>query len=355
MAAYVSCPVVAVPEHRVPTSAVVADIARAQEGQAGVEAALRVVGNLRVEERFWSLPLAELSRPQGIATRNAWTVAAVNTLGLEAGRGALVAARLAPREVDCLIAIHSSGVVMPGLGVHLAAGLGLRSDVVHVPVTQVGCTGGVWGLAMAAELVAAAGDRRVLLVVAEALSGCYRPAEPGIVPAMYSGLFGDSAAAVVVTGDWRGPGMRIEGFWTHLLADSSTWYRMEADGQGQRFFSTPAALKAVAACMPHLVEWLKQAGPDGEAARWPAWWAAHPGGPRIIESQAAGLPEAPDLRHTWASLAERGNTGGPAVLDVLRRHYADPPPAGSPGLVTGFGPGFFGAAVRGVWAEHEAP
>ncbi|MGW5353358.1 PhlD [Streptomyces sp. NPDC004031] len=348
MAAYVSCPVVALPEHRVPTSAVLEDIAVAQEGQPGRAAALRIVRSLGVEERFWSLPREELRRPQGIAARNAWTVDAVFGLGAEAGRGALGAARLEAEEIDCLIAIHSSGVSMPGLGVHLAGELGLRPGVVHVPVTQVGCTAGAWGLALAAELVAARPGRRVLLVVAEALSSCYRPAEPGIVPAMYSGLFGDSAAAVVVTSDWRGPGLRVLDSWTHLLPDSSTYYSMNLDECGQHFASTAASLGAVGACMPHLVEWLKTAGPTA----WPVWWAAHPGGPKIIESQAVGLPDAPDLGHAWASLREHGNVGGPAALDVLRRHHGAPPRHGAPGLVTGFGPGFFGAAVRGVWAGH---
>ncbi|BBG20755.1 putative polyketide synthase (plasmid) [Actinacidiphila reveromycinica] len=348
MAAYVSCPAVALPEHQVPTNAVLADIARAQEGQPGLSAALRIVKSLRVDHRFWSLPLEELTLPQGIEARNRWTVEAVYQLGAQAARDALRAARLDAGEVDCLIPVHSSGIAMPGLGVHLARVLGLRPDVLHVPVTQVGCTGGSWGLALAAQLVAAQPGRRVLLVVSEALSSCYRPAEPGIVSAMYSGLFGDCGAAAVVTSDWRAPGLRIDDWWTYLLPDSSTCYWMEPDVEGQRFASTPAALRAVTACMPDLVERLK-AVPQ---SAWPVWMAAHPGGPRIIESQAAGLPDAPDLAHAWESLREHGNPGGPAVLDVLRRHYADPPAHGAPGLVAGFGPGFFGAAVYGAWMEH---
>ncbi|MFJ8637080.1 hypothetical protein [Streptomyces sp. NPDC093568] len=207
---HVSCPAVALGEHRIPTSAVLEDIERAQHGRPGVTAALRIVENLKVDTRYWSLPLEELRTPQGIAARNAWATAAVYRLGAEAARGALRNARLEPDEVDYVIPVHSSGVAMPGLGVHLAQELGLRPDVLYVPVTQVGCTAGAWGLSLAAQLVSGMPDRRVLPVVAEALSSCYRPTEPGIVPAMNSGLFGDCEAAAVVTANWRGPGRIIQ-------------------------------------------------------------------------------------------------------------------------------------------------
>ncbi|MEV8605547.1 PhlD [Streptomyces griseoviridis] len=344
---YVSRPVVALPEHRVSTGEIVADLERAGAGRRDLAAAVRIVRALGVETRYTSHPLERLGQPETIADRNQWTVRAVNRLGAEAAAGALAAARLEAGQVDAVIAAHSSGIAMPGLSVHLARELGLRADVLHVPVTQVGCAGGAWALALAAELVTARPGRRVLVVAAEALSSCYRPAEPGHIPAMYRGLFADGAAAAVVSSDPRGPGLRIEDTWTYLLPDSTTAYWMEVAATGQHFDSTPAALRAVAGCMPPLVDWLKEAGPGA----WPGWVAAHPGGPRIIHSVADGMPGGADLRHAWSSLREHGNPGGPAVLDVLRRLHQDPPADGAPGLLCGFGPGFAAAAVRGRWSD----
>ncbi|MBZ6212048.1 PhlD [Streptomyces olivaceus] len=345
MPAYVSLPSVALPEHRVSTEEIVVDLERAGAGRRDLAAAVRIVWALGVDTRYVSRSLARLGEAEEIADRNRWTVEAVYRLGEEAARRALKAARLEAGEVGALVAVHSSGIAMPGLGVHLSRALGLRADVLHVPVTQVGCAGGAWGLALAADLVAARPGRRVLVVVSEALSGNYRPAEPGQVAAMYRGLFADGAAASVVSSDPRGPGLRIEESWTYLLPDSSTAYWMDVTSDGQHFDSTPAALHAVAGCMPPLVDWLKARGPRA----WPVWVAAHPGGPRIINSVADGMPECPDLRHAWASLREHGNPGGPAVLDVLRRFHQEPPADGAPGMLCGFGPGFAAAAVSGRW------
>jgi predicted naringenin-chalcone synthase len=363
MTAYVSRPAIALPEHCVPTQNVLADTERRHAGDLSLPAALRVVRNLGVEQRHFVRPLELLgeTETEDAGERNAWTLAAVYELGERAARAALDSARLKAGEVDAVVAAHSSGIAMPGLSVRLAGVLGLRSDVLHVPVTQAGCAGGAWALVLAAELVTAR-PRRVLVVAAEALSSCYRPGEPGLVSAMYRGLFADAAAACVVSADWRGPGLAIADGWTYLLPDTASVYSTQLASDGQHFTSTPAALRAPAACMPPLVEWLKTPPPasagtaapgaPGAPAPWPVWAAVHPGGPRVIRAVEDGLPDAPDLRHSWDSLREHGNPGGPAVLDVLRRTHQDPPAHGAPGVVCGFGPGFAAAAVRGRWQEH---
>jgi predicted naringenin-chalcone synthase len=342
------------PEHTVTTEEVLADIRRARTGSGADgrawEASARIVRALGVESRSMVLPLDQVGRGGPIEERNSWVLREVYGLGVRAARSALEGARLAAGEVDVIVAAHASGVAMPGLAVHLAQELGLRPDVRQVPVTQLGCAGGAWSLATAAELVAARPGRRVLVVAAEALSCSYRPARPGTVGALYNGLFGDGAAACVVSSDWRGPGLRITDSWTHLLPGSADAYRMEVDQYGQGFTSTRAALRAAGECMPALVDWLKTAGPE----EWPTWAAVHPGGPRVIEAVAEHLPDPPDLAASWQTLRERGNFGGPTVLDVLRRHYAAPPQHGAPGLLLAFGPGFLGAAVRGTWQEHPA-
>ncbi|MFJ2112418.1 PhlD [Streptomyces sp. NPDC087850] len=349
MTAYVTRPAVALPPHRVTTAEIAADLDRAQAGHPDLRLARRMTRSLRVQERYFARPLTQYAQPESIAERHRWTAAALYRLGERAARDALEEAGTAPDAVDCMITLHTTAVDMPGLGVHVANTLGLRPDVLHVPVSQIGCAGGAWALAHAAELVAARSRRRVLVLAAEVLSTSYRPEDPGQVPAMYRALFGDGAAACVVSGEWLGPGLGIQDGWTYLLPHSADRYRKMETDEGPRFASTRAAVNAVAECMPSLVGWLREAG---ESA-WPQWTAVHPGGPRIIESVAAGLGlDSEALRTAWDSLRAQGNPGGPAVLDVLRRTYDDPPADGSPGLLCGWGPGFAGAAVRGLWCAE---
>ena len=72
-----------------------------------------------------------------------------------------------------------------------------------------------------------------------------------------------------------------------------------------------------------------------------AAWICHPGGPKVLEAMqnAMGLPQAA-LRHSWLSMRDNGNISSASVLDVLGRTLAEPPAAGSLGVMLAMGPGF---------------
>ncbi|MHA6757459.1 PhlD [Streptacidiphilus sp. PAMC 29251] len=361
-----SRPGVAVPPYRVTTAEIAADLRRAHQGRPDTEALTRLAGRVGVDVRHLSRPLEQLGLGEPIEARNAWTVQAVYTLGAAAAHQALDRAGLRPGDVDCLITAHATGIAMPGLDVHLHNALGMRPDVLHLPVTQAGCLGTALCLSLAAQLVAADPARRVLVVLSEAFSTLYRHSstpderedrseaderKARRVRAMYQALFGDGASACVVTALPLGPGMCVEACRSHLLSESADRYGAGLGPAGQVWDSTPAALTAVDQCLPPLRQWLEQAGPQA----WPSWVVAHPGGPRILDAVAAGLPvPEPALRHARESLRMRGNTGGPSALDVLERTYQDAPPHGEPGLLVAFGPGFTGSLLRGRWSDGAA-
>jgi alkylresorcinol/alkylpyrone synthase len=81
-----------------------------------------------------------------------------------------------------------------------------------------------------------------------------------------------------------------------------------------------------------------------------ATWVCHPGGPRVIEAVENVLELPADaLDHTRNSLRANGNLSSVSVLDVLRANMADPPPAGSYGLMVAMGPAFCSELVLLQW------
>ena len=73
-----------------------------------------------------------------------------------------------------------------------------------------------------------------------------------------------------------------------------------------------------------------------------AFWVAHPGGPKVLESlqQALGV-DREALALTWRSLAAIGNLSSASVLHVLADTLAIRPPSpGSLGMMLAMGPGF---------------
>jgi alkylresorcinol/alkylpyrone synthase len=79
-------------------------------------------------------------------------------------------------------------------------------------------------------------------------------------------------------------------------------------------------------------------------------WVCHAAGPRVIDviEEVLDLP-ADALDHTRNSLRQHGNLSSVSVLDVLHSDMAEPPPAGSIGLMIAMGSGFCSELVLLAW------
>ncbi|MCA6091116.1 PhlD [Streptomyces sp. SCA3-4] len=310
----------------------------------------RLLNAVQVETRYFTRPLTDplFSAPAGIAERNRAAFDECLGLAADAARQALAHARLSPEDIDAVVTSHTSSWQCPGLAVRLIGELGLRSDVRRVEMGSLACVGGAQGLAKAADHVRAHPGSRALVVVAEKLSTSYHRSETTKQSIIYKGLFGDGAAATVVSAEPLGPGLRLHATLEYLLPDSRNAYWGAIDEAGFHFDSTDAATRAVTRVMPRVLEWLRT-----EDVR-PDFAVVHPGGPGILHqaADALGMTDS-DLAPSWECLRHIGNIGGPAVLDVLARVYDRPPASGATGLVLGFGPGFTTTALHATWHENR--
>jgi predicted naringenin-chalcone synthase len=310
----------------------------------------RLIQNAGVDQRYWSRPIAEATAPTSVGHRAQVAFGDALDLAETAARRALDVAGLDPGDIDAIVTSHTTSWTVPNLDVRLIERLGLRPTVARMPLATLACSGGAQGLVRATQYAQIKPGARVLVVVAETLSTIYHQSEDSVESMIYRALFGDSAGACIVTGitDESAGTLPPAGFIALdtlelLLPASLDRYWGTIDDQGLHFASTKAAARAAADALPYITDWLDDRAPE--------WAVIHPGGPRIINDVAAGLGLDPDkdARHSHASLADVGNLGGAAVLDVLARTYDDPPAPGTTGVLTAFGPGFTVAAVHGAW------
>ncbi|MCF6521839.1 PhlD [Streptomyces sp. JJ36] len=351
MTVHLTRPELSFPPHEITTEEIVADIEARHAGHPRLAAVRRALSHVGVERRRMMRPLdaATVSGTAGITERNRAAFADATEHAATAATGLLRRTGLAPADVDAVVTSHTTSWSSPNLDVALANRLGLRPDVRRLPLSSLGCAGGAHALAKAADHLAARPGDRVLVVVAETLSTVYSHHDTSLESMIYKALFGDSAAAVLVTAAPLEPaGFAAGDTWEFLLPDSADRYRGRLDDAGLHFDSTRRALAGVDDVLPHLHTWLDRTGHK------PHWAVIHPGGPRILDDTAAGLDlTGGDLRHSWDSLRERGNLGGAAVLDVLARTHSDPPTPGTPGLLLGLGPGFAATALSGTWRDDR--
>lgn len=341
------CPVL--PDHRYPQKQITEAFAQICLGPADRRRLLsRLHASAQVDYRHTALALADYAALTDFTAANDAYLKVAIELGTRACAGAIAAAGLAPEDVDLICSTTVTGIGVPSIEARLVPRVGMREDVVRLPIYGLGCAGGVAGVARTHDYLTAHPDRVAVLVSVELCTLTLQRDDPSTANMVASGLFGDGAAAVVMVGDERAAQVRLAGPAGPWVRDSySCLYADSERAMGWDVGS--AGLKIVLGVeVPELVEknlgrtvddFLHQAGVDRDAI---TSWVSHPGGPKVLQAVEAAL-DLPDdaLAITWQSLARVGNLSSASVLHVLhdtveRRR----PAAGSRGLMVAMGPGF---------------
>ncbi|GGS11859.1 hypothetical protein GCM10010252_58850 [Streptomyces aureoverticillatus] len=344
MPAHVLRPLTVVGDHKVTTAEIAEDVRARHSGHPQLRAVLRVIDNCGVRTRYFTRPLDSptVSGSAGIDARTRVVFADVLAMAEKAAAAALEAAGLTAQDIDAIVTTHTTSWTVPNLDIGLIERLRLRPTVRRVALTTAACPGGAQGLIRAADLVAARPRSRVLVVAGEALSGISHHDDTSMESMVHKALFGDAAAATVVSGEPLGPGLVIEDTFEYVVPQGLDRQAGPIDHEGIRFVSTQQALAAAQDVLPRLKEWV--------GADRPEFAVIHPGSPRIIADTAAALGLGDhDARHATETLAHEGNIGGVSILRVLERTHADPPADGARGCAVAFGPGFATAALRCRW------
>ncbi|MET8903600.1 type III polyketide synthase [Streptomyces sp. NPDC004538] len=393
MAAYLCPPAVIHGEHAVKTSQIVEEVRERHPDAAWAPRIDGIAASTGIETRGWMLPLESavapgasgalpatgtgpareallrdgfteqdadrvvaaleaVPGPQTVQERTAPAWEAVQAYGERAARGALQIAGLDVSDVDCLITSNSTTPALPGLDVALANRLPLRGDTMLLPASQWACVAGTRSLALAADLVAADPDRVVLVVISEALSTTYQPADDTLESLIVRLLFADTAVATVVTGRPRPQSvLRLDASWHHTLPDTQDLHRLETRADGTHFVMDRRGPRAVQNTVTAMWEWLHDRYQDDPNSWHPDVLLAHPGGTRVLEYMEQTMPEEwPSglLDHSRDSYTS-GNRGGAAVFDIMRRAHDAGQRPGSRAVLYAAAPGLTATALEGEW------
>lgn len=304
----------------------------------------------QVARRHLALPLERYAEPMTFGqTNDAWIEAAVG-LGEHSLRQALDRAELGPRDVDAIFCTSVTGIASPSLDAKLINRMELRPDVKRLPLFGLGCVAGAAGIARAADYVRAYPDQVAVLLSVELCSLTLQREDVSVANLISTGLFGDGAAAVVLTGEKRvadGP---------KVVATRSVFYPDTEDVMGWKI-SEKGFQIVLSAGVPEIAR--TRLAPDVDAflaahgltRRAITRWICHPGGPKVLQAMqtALGLPDA-EVELAWRMLREQGNLSSASVLMVLDATLCErTPPPGSYGLVVAMGPGFCSELVLLRW------
>jgi len=308
---------------------------------------LSVVDHSAIERRHVIRPVEEIIEPRPLSQLTQEYREHALALGRTAVCQALARAGLAPRDVDLLITVSCTGVLIPSLDAYLINELGFRSDTRRLPITELGCAAGAAALALARNHLMAFPTHCVLILAVELPSLTFQRHDLSQANLISCTLFGDGAAAAVVMPDGAA-GPRMLDAWTHLFPASLDAMGFDLRETGFHIVLSREVPGLIRSHIRQLVhDFLSQHGLSLDRI---GRWVLHPGGQKLLAfiEEELGLERA-QTQPSWDVLRECGNLSSASVLFVLERWLAQPAPEPCYGLLAAFGPGFSAELVLLRW------
>ena len=305
------------------------------DGRARDELArlLPVFANAGIECRYSCVPLEWYEEFHGWAEKNRLYLDNAVTLMESAALDCLDDAGLDVADVDAIVSVSSSGIATPSLDALLAQRLHMRPDLQRLPIFGLGCAGGVLGLARAAAMAQASPGSKVLLLVVELCGLTFRRSDQTNGNLVATALFGDGAAAALVSTEGVGPALASWGEHTWPGSLEVMGWRVEDDGLGVQFSrEIPALIRD--RFRPALDDFL---GQQGLGLADIDHFLCHPGGAKVMDAleQVFGLPLG-GLGFSRDVLREYGNMSAATVMFVLEKAKD----VHERSLLSALGPGF---------------
>jgi alkylresorcinol/alkylpyrone synthase len=310
----------------------------------------RLLSRVGVDGRFLSLPVDDYEKLQSWGEANDAWIEVAEELGEQALCRALTRAGLATSDLNAIFFTSVTGIASPSIDARLINRMGLPRNIKRIPIFGLGCVGGAAGIARASDYVRAYPNHVAALISVELCSLTWQRQDTSLANVISSGLFGDGAAAVILSGADR------ERSGPEVLATRSTFYPGTEDVMGWnisehgfKIVLSPDVPKVIQRHLAHDVdEFLEdnnlQRGDIGA-------WIMHTGGPKVLEATAAALElEADALEPSWRCLRKVGNLSSASVLLVLEEYMNLRRPApGTCSILAAMGPGFCSELVLLRW------
>lgn len=296
---------------------------------------LPMFGNTGIERRYSSVPIEWYEELHDWEERNRAYLDSALDLLERATREALRRAGRAPEEIEAIVAVSTTGIATPSLDALLMERMGMRRTVARLPIFGLGCAGGVIGLQRAAMMARERPESLVLFLVVELCALCFRRDDFTKSNIVATALFGDGAAAALLSCAGDGPRVVAGGEFT--WPDSLDVMGWDVTNEGLKaIFSRDIPELVTTQLHEIVVEFLKQHDltlPDLDR------FVCHPGGAKVLDALEVAFEVGPErLLESREVLRDFGNMSAATVMFVLERTLADT--SWRRALLSALGPGF---------------
>ncbi len=309
---------------------------------------LKIFEGAEVDIRYGIMDIEEVFTASSFEEKNAIYVAGIKKLGTQVLQKALLEHNWAPESIDYIITVSCTGIMIPSLDAFLVNEVGLRKDVVRLPVTEMGCAAGVSGLIYASNFLRSNPGKRAVVIAVESPTATFQLNDYSMANMVSAAIFGDGAACVLISSRQGDGGPRIKGEGMYHFKDATHLMGFELTNTGLKMILDPAVPETIATHFPEIVHPFLEK--NGTCIDQVDHLIFHPGGKKIVQTVEELFGQlGKNVDDTRETLRLYGNMSSVTVLYVLERFLQKEIANGEQGLLLSFGPGFSAQRVLIEW------
>jgi alkylresorcinol/alkylpyrone synthase len=301
-----------------------------------------------VDKRYSIMEPSEVFTATSFEEKNNIYTREVIKLGEKVLQNALTKAGWNPESLDYIITVSCTGIMIPSLDAYLINRLRLRSDIVRLPVTEMGCAAGISGIIYARNFLKANPGKRAAVIAVESPTSTFQLDDYSMPNIVSAAIFGDGAACCLLSSHETDAGPAILDDQMYHFYDAEHMMGFELTNSGLKMVLDIEVPQTIANHFSDIIHPFldknKLAIKDIDHLIF------HPGGKKIIntvEELFAGLGK--NIDHTKKVLRDYGNMSSATVLYVLEEIMNTGPQSGEKGVMLSFGPGFSAQTVLLQW------
>lgn len=324
------------------------DIWLAGQDERFIRKVKKIFEGAAVDKRYSIMAPEEVFSDLSFEKRNDIYIREAIKLGRECLSSALEKADWKPADLDFIITVSCTGMMIPSLDAYLINALGLRQDIVRLPVTEMGCVAGVSGMIYAKNFLKSNPGKRAAIVAVESPTATFQLNDFSMANIVSAAIFGDGAACVLLSSHDSDQGPEI-------LAEEMYHFYQSEDLMGFKLTDTGLQMildvevpETIDKHFPEIIHpFLLKNGMEISDIDHLIF---HPGGKKIMQVVEELFGQfGKNIDQTKEVFKQYGNMSSATVFYVLQRYMESKPASGERGLMLSFGPGFSAQRILLRW------
>ena len=309
---------------------------------------MKIFGNAGVEKRYSIMSPEEVFTKTSFEEKNDIYVRECTKLAEISLQKALDKAGWKVNEIDYLITVSCTGIMIPSVDAYLVNSLKMKQDIVRLPVTEMGCAAGISGIIYAKNFLKANPGKKAAIVAVESPTATFQLNDFSMANIVSAAIFGDGAAAILLSSCDEDEGPEVIAEEMYHFYDAEYMMGFKLTNSGLQMILDETVPETISEHFPKIVHpFLERNNSTIEEVNHLIF---HPGGRKIVQTVEDLFGTlGKNIDDTREVLKLYGNMSSVTVLYVLERFLERGIAKGDKGLMLSFGPGFSAQSILLQW------